>query len=290
MNYLLFNPLANNGTGLEAKNACLPEVKSVFSEITEINVLDFEVESFISELKPTDNIILVGGDGTLNHLANNIYGRGLENKFYLYKAGTGNDFLKDILPSDSQEKLIDISKYLKRLPMVSINGKTTRFINGVGFGIDGMVCEVADGMKAKGKKKINYTGIAIKLLLFKFKCPDATVYIDGKEFKFKKAWIASAMNGRYYGGGMMPAPKQNRNDRCDHVSLSLLYGSGKLKTLMMFPSLFKGEHVKYKNHVAIFTGKNITVEFDRPVALQIDGETILDVSSYEVKLGVHAKI
>jgi len=38
MNYLLFNPLANNGTGVEAKNACLPEVKSVFSEITEINV------------------------------------------------------------------------------------------------------------------------------------------------------------------------------------------------------------------------------------------------------------
>ena len=50
---------------------------------------------------------------------------------------------------------------------------------------------------------------------------------------------------------------------------------------MMFPSLFKGEHIKYENHVKIFEGKHITVEFDRPVALQVDGETILNVSSYE---------
>ena len=279
MNYLLFNPLANNGTGVDAKNACLPEIKSVFSEITEINVLDFEVESFISELKPTDNIILVGGDGTLNHLANNIYGRGLENKFYLYKAGTGNDFLKDILPSDSQEKLIDITKYLKKLPMVSINGKTTRFINGVGFGIDGMVCEVADGMKAKGKKKINYTGIAIKLLLFKFKCPDATVYIDGKEFKFKKAWIASAMNGRYYGGGMMPAPKQDRLS--GKLTFSLFYGSGRIKTLMIFPKIFTGEHLKSVNHCINMEAKEIEVIFSKPTSLQIDGETYLNVTSYK---------
>ena len=32
--------------------------------------------------------------------------------------------------------------------------------------------------------------------------------------------------------------------------------------------------------VRLITGKDIKVEFDRPVALQIDGETILNVSSY----------
>ena len=80
----------------------------------------------------------------------------LENKFYLYKAGTGNDFLKDILPSDSQEKLIDITKYLKKLPMVSINGKTTRFINGVGFGIDGMVCAANEQKTCNAAKCARY--------------------------------------------------------------------------------------------------------------------------------------
>ena len=53
---------------------------------------------------------------------------------------------------------------------------------------------------------------------------------------------------------------------------------------MIFPSIFKGEHLKHTKHAKVFTGKHITVEFDRPVALQIDGETILNVKSYEVKV------
>ncbi len=65
----------------------------------------------------------------------------------------------------------------------------------------------------------------------------------------------------------MPTPQQKRN-------------SGKLKTLMIFPSLFKGEHIKHTKQVEILTGNEITIEFDRPVALQIDGETIHEVSSY----------
>ena len=35
--------------------------------------------------------------------------------------------------------------------------------------------------------------------------------------------------------------------------------------------------------VEILVGKQVKVEFDRPTALQIDGETVLDVTSYEVK-------
>ena len=76
----------------------------------------------------------------------------------------------------------------------------------------------------------------------------------------------------------MPTPKQERNS--GKLSTMVFYGSGKLKTLMVFPSLFKGEHVKHTNHVAIYEGKEITVEYDRPTALQIDGETILGVTSY----------
>ena len=88
------------------------------------------------------------------------------------------------------------------------------------------------------------------------------------------------MYGKYYGGGMIPAPIQNRGD--DNVSVMLFHGSNKLKTLMVFPKIFKGEHVKCKKHVAIHSGKNIKVEFSTKKPCQIDGETILDVTSYEV--------
>ena len=282
MKYVLYNPLANNGTGVEMKNNALPEIKDFFGEVKELSVLDLKIEDFIVNLTKEDVLILVGGDGSLYHMANAIYGRGLENKFYLYKAGTGNDFLRDILDENSQEKLIDITKYLKKLPKVTINNTTTRFINGVGFGIDGMVCEVADELKAKGKKKLNYTMIAIKLLLFKYKCPDALVYLDGKEYNFKKVWIASAMNGRFYGGGMMATPKQDRNS--GKLTFSLFYGSNKIKTLMIFAKIFTGEHLNYPKHCINIEAKKIEVRFSRPTSLQIDGETHLNVTSYVAEI------
>ena len=82
---------------------------------------------------------------------------------------------------------------------------------------------------------------------------------------------------------MMVAPEQDRFDPEGKVSVSLLYGTGKFKTLMIFPSIFRGEHVKHEKHVEIRRGHEVTVEFDRPMSLQIDGETVLGVTSYTVK-------
>lgn len=90
------------------------------------------------------------------------------------------------------------------------------------------------------------------------------------------------MKGKYYGGGMMVAPSQNPLDEDNLVSNVVMYKSGKLKTLMVFPSIFKGEHVKHTEMVEIRQGKDIIVEFDKPQALQIDGETISNVLKYEV--------
>ena len=98
------------------------------------------------------------------------------------------------------------------------------------------------------------------------------------------------MKGRYYGGGMIATPAQNRNHPDHELSIMVFHGSGKLQTLMIFPSIFKGEHIKKEKHVTIHTGHDITVTFDRPTALQIDGETILGVTEYRATSRVPAKI
>jgi diacylglycerol kinase family enzyme len=89
------------------------------------------------------------------------------------------------------------------------------------------------------------------------------------------------MNGKYYGGGMIPTPEQKRTD--DTLSVMVFHGSGKLKSLMIFPSIFKGEHVKKTKNITVLSGKEITVKYDSPRALQIDGETISGVSEYTAK-------
>jgi diacylglycerol kinase family enzyme len=65
-------------------------------------------------------------------------------------------------------------------------------------------------------------------------------------------------------------------------------GSGKIRTLMICPSIFKGEHIKNDKVVKVFRGKDISVKFDRPVALQIDGEPILGVTEYSAKACIEA--
>jgi diacylglycerol kinase family enzyme len=51
---------------------------------------------------------------------------------------------------------------------------------------------------------------------------------------------------------------------------------------MIFPSLFKGEHIKNEKKVWVAAGKKITVEFDSPRPLQIDGEVIDGVTKYSI--------
>ena len=48
---------------------------------------------------------------------------------------------------------------------------------------------------------------------------------------------------------------------------AVFYGAGRLRTLCIFPSIFKGEHIKHKKSVAITylrSSKNIHISFERP--------------------------
>ncbi|MBR4580519.1 MAG: diacylglycerol kinase family protein [Lachnospiraceae bacterium] len=281
MNYVLFNKLANNGEGEKRADALLTSLGvTEGDEYKKIGLVGLDMKEFVGSVTADDIIYFVGGDGSLNRLANDLDGVEIPCPVYLISGGTGNDFMKDIVENYPSEGYTDIREYIKNLPTIRVNGEERKFINGIGYGIDGMCCEVADQLKAQGKKKIDYTALTIRLLLFKYKCPTATITIDdGEEIKLEKVWLASAMNGRYYGGGMKEAPDQDRKG--DKLTCVIWHGSGRVKTLASFPSIFKGEHVK-KDIVSVYTAKKIKVKFDIPTAMQIDGDTVLNVSEYEV--------
>ena len=277
--YILYNPHAGNGSGEATANKLRENAKFASAEI--VSMTDIKDYSEFFADKAGASVIICGGDGTLNRFINETDGIDLKNDFFYFASGSGNDFLRDLDIAEQTEPL-DLDKYIASLPVCEVNGKTYKVLNGVGFGIDGYCCEVGDALKAQNVQKINYTGIAIKGLLFKYKPCGGSVTVDGETKRYKKIWLASGMNGRYYGGGMMPCPTQDRLDRENKVSTCVFHDSGKLRTLMIFPSLFKGEHVKHDKKVDVRTGKKITVEFDSPRPLQIDGETILGVTKYSV--------
>ena len=277
---VLYNPYAGNGRGEENTRAIgdfLPREEIDFHDMTKIE----DYGAFFQLLPPETRVILSGGDGTLNRFINDTSGLEIQQDIYYYAAGSGNDFLRD-LGRKPEDGPFPIGEYLGNLPTVTVNGKHYRFLNGIGYGIDGYCCQVGDEQREKSDKPVNYTAIAIKGLLFHYKPTNAVVTVDGETHSYQKVWLAPTMNGRFYGGGMMPTPGQNRLNPEGTVSTMVMFGAGKLKTLMVFPSIFKGEHIRHKEMVAVLTGHSISVEFDRPTPIQIDGETILGVTGYSV--------
>ncbi|MCM1368303.1 MAG: diacylglycerol kinase family protein [Roseburia sp.] len=278
MQYVLFNPLANNKTGEKTVRDYLADALDGEAEYVDITQKD-DIDGFVRSLSADDRLILAGGDGTINGFINALSGDDVNCAIDYVPTGSGNDFAKDI---GTSEKFIRLNKYIRNLPVVTVKGQTRRFINDVGFGIDGYCCEVGDEFRKKSDKPVNYTSIAIKGLLFHFKPANAVVTVDGERHEFKKVWLAPTMKGRYYGGGMNVAPEQDRLADDGKLTVVVWHGTGKLTTLMRFPKIFKGEHVKYTKMISMFKGSNVTVEFDRPTALQIDGETVTGVTEYAV--------
>lgn len=277
--HVFYNPVAGDGNG-ETKARGLDGLLK--GELHFYDLIKTEgVAELVNGLAPSDAIVVAGGDGTLNHFINEVDCDSIPNRIYYYATGTGNDFLRDVAGAD-EKGVVEIGKYLKHLPQVEVNGKKYLFLNGVGYGIDGYCCEVGDKLRETSDKPVNYAGIAIKGLLFHYKPTAAKVTVDGVEHSYRKVWIAPTMHGRFYGGGMMPAPRQRRGNEKGTVSVTLFHDSGKLPTLAVFPNIFKGTIEKSKKMIDVFEGKDITVEFSEPRALQIDGETMLGVTKYHV--------
>lgn len=278
--FALYNPIAGHGQ----KDETISKLKEVTAD--ELVLLDMTAEDaydrLFAELGSDDKIIICGGDGTLNRFINRTADTSIENDILYFPSGSGNDFARE-LGKDRYAAPFSIKKYLKDLPSVEVDGKSSLFLNGMGYGIDGYCCEIGDIQRAASDKPVNYTSIAIKGLLFHYKPTNARVTVDGKEYSFKKVWIAPTMKGKYYGGGMMPTPAQDRSAEDGKLSVMIFHGSSVLKTLIIFPSLFKGEHVKHSKHVTVIEGYDISVEFDSPRAAQIDGETVLGARGYRAR-------
>ncbi len=275
--YILTNLKAGNGESakdIAALDRYFAE-PLVFTDVSKIA----DYRAFLAGLKEDDFLVLTGGDGTLHHFANNTAGSKLPQRVLYYPTGTGNDFARE-LGKAYGDPPFEIGKYLTDLPVVEVAGQTRHFLNGIGFGIDGYCTEVGDRLRAQGKKKINYTLIAIRGLLWGFPPVRATITVDGAVHSYDRVWIAPTMFGKCYGGGMYPTPDQDRTRADQTLSIMVFHTAGKMKTLTIFPSIFQGKHIQHTDVVTILEGKDIRVEFDRPSPLQIDGETISGVRTY----------
>ncbi len=289
MEYAIFyNPQSCGGNGLKIAK----EIETLMGNhtYTYYDILEnAPLGNIINTLPKETNVILTGGDGTLNSFINQIDNVESRN-FYFYASGSGNDFMRDI-GHKKHSKPILINDYIKNLPTANINGKTYKFINGVGSGMDGYCCAEVERVKKISKRRGNYIIAAIKGLLYAYKPCDAHVVVDGKEYVFKNTWLVPTMNGRFFGGGFMAAPNQDRLNSNKTLSLVAMHSRNFFKIVIAFLLIMKGKHTRLKSMITVIEGHEFSVKLSKKAYLQIDGETIPDVLEYTVSAAKkHAKV
>jgi len=206
-----------------------------------------------------------------------------ENKIYLYPAGTGNDFIKNFKTPHNIEMFNKVEKLRKLkadLPNVKMNGKEHHFINGIGIGFDGEVASKVNASRLKNT--FSYLTMSIKTI-FNYECYDMEANIDGEVIHFKNVWLSSIQNGQYFGGGMKICPAALLDDNL--LDVCIIHSLSKIKFLVLLPTVFSGNHLKYKDFVYYRQAKDIKLKLNQKKRGQLDG----DLFNFTSEIHVHFK-
>lgn len=276
---ILYNPLSSKGKNV--KLASKLKNKYLKKGIT-VNTIDLltikDVKAFLDTFTTEDEIIILGGDGTLHRIVNQIENIEIKPKVFLYKAGTGNDFIRTV---PVKNKLADIKPYIQNIPTLYVNDQRLKVVNGAGVGLDGAVIYRVDKSK-KERNRSNYFFNTIASFI-KYKPVAATITVDGKTFKEEKLWFASSMFAEYFGGGMKIAPTKSRDQK--EIELVIVRNIPRLMLLLIFPTIYlNGMHRIFKRWVRFYRGQEISVEFTTDSFLQADGECHYPVKGYTIKM------
>lgn len=275
MYIVLYNPLSKNNKSTKVVNKLLRYMEEKEYKYMSKSVLHIEdISEFFDSLNKDDKLVLVGGDGTFSQFLHSMAKNNIKQEVFFYPAGTGNDFIRTLHLNKKIKTFENILLQKKEkidLPHVIGTNVNRNFINGCGFGIDGVVVQKSN--QSKVKNTLSYLLNAVTTI-FSYKRTNVHVTIDDKEYFFKKTWIVAIQNGKYFGGGMKIAPKAEINDGL--LDICIVHKINPLLFLLVFPTVFFGFHIKLKKLGVFYTrGKKISIMFDESRIGQIDGD-ILD--------------
>ncbi len=226
-------------------------------------------------------IVGVGGDGTVNEIANGFF----ENEkimnpdatMGIIPSGTGNDFSKSLrIPKKIKEAI----KYLKEGHVFKIDVGKVKFIDHNGFETTRFFLNVADfGIGGEVVKRVNKKDItkrgkwtywrALFESAIKFKGCKVKVSIGDKEIT-KNFFIGAVANGKIFGGNMLIAPSASLEDGL--FDIVLVENISLLELLKNGVRLIKGTHLIHPK-VQFFREKRIrAVPEEGNVLIEMDGE------------------
>ena len=234
----------------------------------------------ICETYPEEKIIFAcGGDGMVSEVASGLAGFDAVTLGVL-PAGTGNDFVrsfsfpKQFASLDAQMSgttvLIDAIHY------TGDNGLDAYSLNVLNMGFDCHVVACADRAKKIPLVRSSFaymTGVAMAMVTKPGLLGEISV--DGGPFRSFDLMFLLAANGRFYGGGYLPAPYALMND--GKIDLCLVKNVSRMELVKLIGSYREGtflkqKHVLRKKLAEYHRCEQIDVRFPKPTAVCGDGE------------------
>ncbi len=291
----IINPTAGNGNG---KNFYEKYIKSeskkgIVSFLTEFPGHAIALaREHASNFK---NLIIVGGDGTVNEVFN-----GLDTlksiNIGIIPIGTGNDFAKNVGYKIKKIETL-LNKFLNEVKSTITfqvyNAEFSeadkenlirqrKFVNAIGIGFDALVASIVN-------KKIKKGGI-LAYIQGVFEALKSLQYLEIEESSFIKnknidKFLITLGNTKTSGGGFYLSPHANFNKK--ELAITIIDKISKTKIVRALPlALFNLIHLV--KEVSLLKAEEVYIKFAQPTVCHCDGEIISEqLKSLRVKSVEH---
>jgi YegS/Rv2252/BmrU family lipid kinase len=213
-----------------------------------------------------DVIVAVGGDGTINNVAQ--YVANTNKIFGVIPMGSGNGLARELNIPTNPEKALQLINQQKVKTIDTCKANNQFFINIAGVGFDAHIAHLFSKAKKRGFK--TYTKITLKEFAT-YKNRQYRLHYNGQQ-EDVKAFMVCVCNGTQFGNNAYAAPKAIYNDGLFDV---VVFNSFKIWQVPLIAyKLFKGD-VSDLPFVKTFKTNYITISRNEKEVANIDGEAML---------------
>lgn len=224
-------------------------------------------------------LVAVGGDGTVNEVANGILlsRNAAATVLGVVSTGTGSDFARSAGLARDYTTACNNLTSSKRLTIdvgvveYQSGGKRHErfFVNAAGVGFDAAVVKETERLPKFFGGTIPYVAGMLRTLV-SYRNKNIVLKV-GDEEERKRVLNVAVANGNYCGGGMRIAPDAELDDKLLDV---VVFGDmSKFEILKEFPTIYKGTHINHPK-VSVKKAANVSIESAKPMLVYADGELL----------------
>lgn len=240
---VLVNPVAGRGRGARVGEAVVRRLQGhgvdvrVFSGATAAATKRLAAEAISAG---PDALAVVGGDGTLSLILDEVIGRGVP--IALVAAGTGNDLARALgLPLGVEAVDLVLQDRIRHIDVgeAECEGRRAKFLTIAALGFDAHVAQRTNRMRWPRGPLRYYLALIIELV--RLRPMPFVLTVDG--VTERRAGILIAVgNTRSYGGGMPMCPDADPLDGA--LDITHVASIGRFRLVRLFPLLLRARHAE----------------------------------------------